>query len=145
MIIERTTNSRKALKNQLTGSIDSKFIANLHDNYTGYNNHTISKILQDLYTNYGDLTECDLEDIEKTINIQFDPTEPFGTFVKRIEDCMDVTEAAGAQYMAQQIVNKAFSLIIKSDAFPDGVCEWRQKPTLDKTWVYLKKFSCRRS
>ena len=103
-----------ALKNLLTNVWDKKYIAALHDNYIGYNNQTIQNILSYLYQNYGNLNETDLEEAEKVLNTPFDPIEPFSIFVKRVEDTMDLAEATGAPYIANQIVNKTFNLIIKA-------------------------------
>ena len=92
-----------------------------------------------LHDNYGDLNELDLEDVEQAINQPFDPTESFSTFVKRIEDCMDIAGIAGAACSDAQTINKAFTLMIKLDAFPVGVREWRRKATNEKTWANFEK------
>ena len=115
-----------------------RYIADLHDNYTGYNNVSILDILQYLHENYRDLNESDLETNEKTLTQDFDITEPFSMFVRRIEDCMDLAEAAGAPCTDRQITTKAFNSIIKADLFHDGAREWRRKPNTDKTWANLK-------
>ena len=88
----------KALKNQLTGTIESKFIADLQGTYTRYNNVSIQDILQYLYDNYGDLNELELEDIDKILNQPYEPSEPFSTFIKRVEDCIDIANTAGVPY-----------------------------------------------
>ena len=67
-----------------------------------------------LYQNYGDLNKSDLEQVEKSLNTPFDPIEPFSTFIKRVEDIMDLAEAVGVLYTTNQIVNEAFNLITKA-------------------------------
>ena len=59
--------------------------------------------------------------------------------MKRIEDFMDVAEAAGAPCTDAQFTNKEFSTIIKDDLFHDGMREWKRKPTHDKTWATFKQ------
>ena len=129
---------KRAIKKQLTNMFHPRYIADLHDNYTGYNNVSILEILQHLYDNYGDLDESDLEANEKTLTQEFDVTEPFSMFIRRIEDCMDLAEAAGAPYTDRQIATKAFNSIIKADLLHDGVKDWRRKASTDKTWANLK-------
>ena len=121
----------KALKNQLTGSVDKKYIADLHETYTGYNNVSIQDLFDYLYTNYGDLDEGDLATIEESMNLPYDPMEPFSVFITRIEDGMDLAEATGAPYSENQIVKKAVNLIVKAQCFPEGVCEWKRKVAID--------------
>ena len=48
----------------------------------------------------------DVEDLEKQLTESFDSNEPFGTFVKRVEDIMEVSEAAGFPYTLEQITSK---------------------------------------
>ena len=63
---------------------------------------------------YGDLDKTDIEKLDKQLEEPFDPSEPFGTFIKRIEDIMEVAEVAGYAYTPNQIIHKAFNLIEKS-------------------------------
>jgi hypothetical protein len=130
----------KAIKNLLTRSVEKKYIADLHNSYTGYNNLTIQEILEYLYTNYGDLDEADLEQTELKFSSPFDPNEPFGIFIDKIEDCIDLAEAAGAPYTNEQIVQKAFNAISKAQCYPEGTRDWRRKNASDKTWVNFKSF-----
>ena len=128
----------KALKNLLTRVVEKKYVADLHNSYTGYNNLTIQEIFEYLYENYGDLDEADLEQAELQMSSPFDPNEPFGIFVDKIEDCVDLAEAAGAPYTTAQIVQKAFNAISKAQCYPEGTRDWRRKPAADKTWTSFK-------
>jgi len=46
---------------------------------------------------------------------------------------MEVAEAIGCTYTLAQITVKAFNLIYKSQAFPEGYQEWKHKPKAEKT------------
>ena len=129
----------KAIKNQLTNIFHASYLAELHDNYTGCNNDAIQEILECLHSNGGDLDENDLEANKKILTRECDYMEPSSVFVKRIEDCMDVAEEAGAPCTESQITNKAFSIILKADVFHYGIKEWRKKTTNDKTWSTFKQ------
>lgn len=69
----------------------------------------------------------------------YDPNEPFGSFVKCIKDIMQVVEAAGCACALEQITSKAYNLINKSQAHPDGYREWKRKPNNEKSWANLKR------
>ena len=51
---------------------------------------------------------------------------------------MEVAEAAGCANTPNQITHKAFNLIEKSQAFPEGCREWKRKTNAEKTWNNLK-------
>ena len=76
-----------------------------------------------LYENYGNLDKHDLEQAEKNLNAPFDLLEPFSLFVKRIEDIIDIAEAARAPYADPQIVSKAFYAIQKAYVFHNSIQE----------------------
>ena len=91
-----------------------------------------------MHANYGDLYELDLEEVDKAFNQPFDVTEPFSSFVKRLENCTDIVELGEASYTLQQIVNKVVNLIVISEAFPEELDKWRRESVADKTWAAFK-------
>ena len=80
---------------------EQKFLEEIHDNYTGYNNHSIQQIFTYLFNKYGDLDEANVEKINKILTEPYDANEPFGSFVKKVEDAMEIAEAAGCPYTPQ--------------------------------------------
>ena len=68
----------------------------------------------------------------------FYPNELFGTFGKRFEDIMKIAEAAGYACTPEQIAAKAFNLIVKSQAYPEGCRKWKRKANADKIWANPK-------
>ena len=131
---------QKALKKQLTTAFDPKYLEELHNECTGFNNTSIQDIFTYLYVSYGNLDEADIEYLNAQLAELYDPTEPFGTFVKRIKDIMELAEAARYGYTPAQITAKAFNFIKKSQAYPKGVREWKCHPEAEKTWANLKQY-----
>ena len=130
----------KAIKKQLTNAFDDKLLKEIEDTYTGYNNVSIQEILQYLYDRFGEVTPSELEEAEKELSQPFEPFEPFGVFISKIEDAIDIAEAANCPFTTQQIINKALTSIIKAQALPDAaIREWRSKSTADKTWANFKR------
>ena len=64
----------KSSKNQLTRIVCKKYIAYLHNSYTGHNDITVQEIIEYLYENYGDLDKSNLEKVEQRMTSPFDPT-----------------------------------------------------------------------
>ena len=121
----------KAVKNQLTSVFGTSFTAELHDNYTGCSNANIQETL-DLHENYREFDENDVESNGKTLNKSFIMMESFTTFSKRIENCIDTAEVAGALHTDTQITNKVFSIILKAHIFHNRVQEQRRKSSANK-------------
>ena len=136
--MERTNLREQSAKHLLTKVVSKKCIAYLHNSCTGCNNLTIQEILECLYENYGDLDEADLEQVEQKMALPFDPNEPFGVFVNKIEDCFDLAEAARAPHSTEQIVQKSFNAMSKAQCYPEGTRDWRRKTTTDKAWPSFK-------
>ena len=114
-------------------AFDPKHLEEIHCNYIGFNNVSIPEIFLCLYDKHGDLDEADIEDLNKQLAERHNPNEPFRIFVKRIEDIMEIAEAASCGCTSEQITSKAFNLISKSQACPKGYREWKRKPTVDKS------------
>ena len=83
----------------------------------------------------------------KIFNATLDVSKPFGTFIKNVEEAMDLAEAAGCPYAPQQIVPKIFNCILKSQSLPDAATrEWKQKSTVEKKLAKLQEtLLCRNS
>ena len=110
----------KAIKKQLTNAFEDKLLKEIEDTYTGYNNVSIQEILQYLYDRFGEVTPSELEEAEKELSQPFEPFEPFGVFISKIEDAIDIAEAANCPFTTQQIINKALTSIIKAQALPNA-------------------------
>ena len=113
----------KALKKQCTSAIVPKFLEELCDPYTGFNNATIRQLLDYLFDNFGEVSERDVEKLEKVFLLPFDPYEPFGNYVKAIEDALRSAEAAGCPYTQEQLVVKAHNQIKKTGTLALGFRE----------------------
>ena len=133
-------NLTKALKKQLTNVFEDKVLMELEDNYTGFNNISIQDILTRLYDRFGEVTSTELEEAESDLSKPFEPHEPFSVMICRIEDAIDIAEAAKCPFATQQIIHKALTSIIKAQALPEtAMREWRSKSDADMTWSNFKK------
>ena len=64
----------------------------------------------------------------------FDPTLPIVLLYNKVDDLMDLVNAAGSPYSAQQIINLAYILLNKMGKFTTGICEWNRIPQAQRTW-----------
>ena len=66
----------------------------------------------------------------------------FEEFVEQIETAVDAV-AKQVPYTRQQIVSIALTMAENSGIYYDGIKEWRQKDTAEKTWEAFKTFIAR--
>ena len=66
----------------------------------------------------------------------------FDEFVEQLETAVNAV-ATQVPYTRQQIVSISFTMVENAGIYYDGVKEWRQKDTADKTWEAFKTFFAR--
>ena len=67
----------------------------------------------------------------------------FEEFVEHIKTAVDAV-ATQVPYTRHQIVSIAFTMVENAGIYYDGVKEWHQKDTVDKTWEAFKTFFARK-
>jgi len=68
----------------------------------------------------------------------FDPSFPFKSFIKRIEDGMMVADAGNTPFTSNQLVKIAYTIMNKAQVFADECKDWRKKPVHEKSWANFK-------
>ena len=66
----------------------------------------------------------------------------FEDFFEKIKTAVDLV-ATQVPYTRQKIVSTAFTIVDNAGIYYNGVKEWRQKDTADKTWEAFMKFFTR--
>ena len=124
----------KCIKNQLTNAFEDKHYEEINNAYVAFNNLPMKNILTYLYDRFGKVSALELEEAEKSFTEPFDAAAPFGSFVKKIEETIDLAEVAICPYAPEQIVTKAFNCILKAQSLPDAETrEWKQAAQAHKT------------
>ena len=115
-----TTKCSHKLKNQLVNAFESDFAEEINNDYAGFNNKTIQKILTYSHDNYGEVTPLKLEEAEQVSQQEFTIDKLFGIFARQTEDVMNVTEAEKYPCAPAQIVQKSLNIIIKAQILPEA-------------------------
>ena len=75
---------KRALKNQLINAIKPIYIEILEEDYVGYKNRTIYDLFNHLFTNYGTISNKELENNERKLKEEWDPHTPIEHLFKKI-------------------------------------------------------------
>jgi hypothetical protein len=128
----------KALRKQITDSVDDLYLSSMHNHLTGYTNVPVATMLTNLFTNYAQIDNLAMDDVETNIHKQWDPNTPTESMYKQIQTNCDIAEMANQPYSAAQKLSFAYTFVFKTGMYFDACKEWDAKPAADKTWANFK-------
>ncbi len=128
----------KVLPKQITNSVDDLYLSSMHNHLTGYANVLVATMLMNLFTNYAQIDNLAMDDVESNIRKKRDPKTPIKSMYKHIQTNCDITKMANQPYSAAQKLSFASSLVFKTGMYFKACKEWDAKPTTDKTWANFK-------
>ena len=131
----------QALVQQIIGTVEEEYLANILNRTTKYINNTLAGVLTYLQNNYGQLMPHDLlerEDIVK--NTIYNPHNLMATVFYAVEELLDLSDILGTSYTQIQAVNTAYVIIHRTGKFELEIHEWNRMTAKQKTWVQFKQF-----
>ena len=112
--------------------IPEAYYRSFKNKYTRYTTTPCLTILSHLWQTYGVLQDYEVQENHTKMNQPISAETLFEDFVEQIKTSVD-TVASQVLYTPEQIVSIAFTIVEKAGIYFDGVKEWRQKATADKT------------
>jgi hypothetical protein len=128
----------KALQQQLINTFDKPYIRGLRDRHTSYNNVSAMQILTHLYTTFGVITPIDIENNDAKMRAPFDPTQPIELLFDQIGTAIKFAGAGNRPYNPDQVVSRAYLLILQTGLYSDACRDWRRRAVLTQTWPNFK-------
>ena len=99
--------------------MDATYIDTLKDLHTGYTQLATLDIITHLYDTYGDITAYDLAVNNMQLNKPYDANQPISQLFKQIEEAGEFAAAAGSPFSDCQILDAAYLLVLKTNAYKD--------------------------
>jgi hypothetical protein len=103
----------KSLKQLLLGAVRDIYTSALKHRVTGYANVSTRRLMEHLYSKYGNITAGDLEANEQRMKTPFAPNKPIEALYTQLESAIDLADAAGTPYSVNQLVTTAYNLVFK--------------------------------
>jgi hypothetical protein len=128
----------QALRQQLLITFNEAYIRGLRNWHTAYNNVSAMQLLMHLYNTYGVIRPIDIKDNDTGMREPFDPTLPIATLFDQIESAVTFADAGNPTYNPEQVVSRAYLLILQPGMYPDACCDWRPRDLVDQTWPNFK-------
>ena len=117
--------------------IPKKVYRSLLRRIIGFTKVTSLKILTHLITEYAELEEEDVQDMDRKMKEPISGENLFEEFVKKIQWNQEAV-ARQNPYSPAHIVSMAYANIEKCGLYQDNFREWSRKIRLDKTWSNFK-------
>jgi hypothetical protein len=124
---------QKALKKQIMGAIEKKFINPLRGT-AGFNRITVAQMFEYLFDKYGKLTNTELNKNEEEMKKEWDPADSFETIIMQIDECIEFAEGAGRPYSDEQILDIAYTIVQNTGLYAQDLREWDRKERWQKDW-----------
>jgi hypothetical protein len=80
---------QQALKKQIINVFEPMYLDVLNDDMVGFANISARKMLDHIFTTYGNITAVDLENNFEHMRRAWDPQQPVESSFKHIQDCAD--------------------------------------------------------
>ena len=131
-------NTDLALTKQIISAFDGLYLKGIERRHVKFLGVPALDIIQHLYDNYGTLNQVDIDENDKKMSEPYDPTLPIEILFDQIEEGMEVAEAASCPYNTNQIVQKAYLLLLQTGKYKDACIEWNRKAMGDQSWPNFK-------
>ena len=127
----------RACKKVISRLIPEKFYKSLSSRIIGFAKVTSLKILTHIISEYAELEEEDIQEIDQKIKETISVETLFEEFVEQIEWNQE-SVAVQNPYSPAQIVSMAYANIDKCGLYQDDCRNWSRKTRSDKTWGNFK-------
>lgn len=117
----------RALKSQVINAFDKTHLLDIKQDHVGYNNISIPKIFDHLFTNYGKIIDTDLLANKEAMNKSWDPDTPVQVAYKQVEDGVKYAKLAGVVTQDKEKIAVGYNLIHKIGELSEACRDWHEK------------------
>ena len=143
-LFNECNNIEQALHQQIIKAVDESYLMALQNRQTNTIDVTIPVILDYLFSNHSRLTPAMLQHEEKQIKeMYYDLQQPVDVVFNKVEDPLDLSIAARADFTEQQLINIAYVLLTATGKYQHYIREWSRLDREQKTWSHFKTYFCR--
>ena len=131
-------NTDRALKQIIIETFDDIYTDDLRDPNIGFTGTTAMALLTHLYDLFGNITAADLAKNDENMVTPYDSSTPITKLFSQIEEAVAYAEAGQTPFTQQQILQKAYLLILKTGIYSDDCRSWKRRPQSEHTWANFK-------
>ena len=126
-------------RSMITEAIDDEYLDELRNADTDMIHESIPEIIEYLQSNFGKISEHELNDKEDTLKAMvYDPTSPVQTVFNKIKSFQDLCTLLKKSKTDGQLVTLGYLIFSKTRLFMDALKDWNEKGDADKTYTKFK-------
>jgi hypothetical protein len=140
-LYEYTTynNLDKAVKQQIIKAIvDPIFLKSLVNYISGYSRVTAHAMIQFLFNSYGNITPLQLDENDKMMKEQWDPSTPIIYLFAKIQEGVDKADAGNAPYTVDQVLAIACNHVFRTGTMQNACERWTTLNQTHKAWTHFQ-------
>jgi hypothetical protein len=129
------TTVHQALKSLLLVAVKDVFLDTLKDDDVGYANVDLRDMIAHLQTQYGQLTQDELQANTERLKDPWEPSPDIETLWKRKRDCQRLATAGQDPITDPTAVRHLLTVLEQTGVFADAVRDWRKRPHAQQTYA----------
>ena len=130
----------RAGKKQLQQALPKALLAGQTCPNRGLNNLKTSEVLEQLFNEWGQVTQQDLVANRNRLHEDWDPSRPFSDLVTRVQEVQEYALDGNRPVGEDDIVDAMYTVIFNTGVYFDDCSDWDDKPSYSKTWAEFKTF-----
>ena len=139
-LFRETIDVEKVLIKLIVGAVEAQYLKELRDHNTDTINDTVADVLAFLFDRYGEVDSETLDDHEAKVRSLFwTLSDPPVTLFNKVEDLVELADAARLPKTNAQIVNMGLHIIRKTQDLEQALTAWFARPVADRTWLNFKE------
>jgi hypothetical protein len=125
---------QEQLKSQLVKAVPKTALIPLQNRRHGFRHVTVAQLLAHLMTEYGTITNNDLERNHAELISAWNPSDGINALWARVENCKQFAIDGERPYKEIQLIGYVLTIFQESGVFGTTVEDWRKKK--DTTWTW---------
>ena len=118
------TGVEQVLTQQIFGTVEEAYLADIRNRTTNSINYTVSSVLMHLQDNYGQLMPYDLLEREDTVKkTNYNPHDPITTMLSAVKEILELSDTTRTTYTQMQAFNITYVIIHRTVNFGLSICE----------------------
>jgi hypothetical protein len=137
----RTYKTCMSMESQMKGlilaAVPHTYLAPLKRPTVGFAGRRSVEFIEHLKTNYGVITQDDLEKNLEELEAAWDPDTPVEELFARADECRAFATTGGDPISDATVIRELLKAIRKSGVMDAALSDWRKKPALERTYTYM--------
>lgn len=128
------------LKNQLLDAVEEKYLRELRDRYSEYDDKSVLELLDHLFANYAKMDDPTINRNMERFNEPPDMDSPIDEYFSKQEECQEIAQDTDIKITDEMMVQKMTTHMGKTGLVGRSNYKFKNQLPAEKTWKKAKKW-----